>query len=921
MATRKRKAAAAAAAAAAEEVAKRGRGEPPDALPFVTVEGETFSVNPDAVKFLESLGDKPLAVVALAGPYRHGKSFLLNRVILEHPPGVGFQVGQTVNACTKGLHISTKVLPASNAADGDYAILVIDTEGLGATTADETHDSRIFSFALLLASLFIYNSKGTIDQQAISTLSVVANMTEHIRTSSDDGDGDIGAFMPAFLWVVRDFSLALEDEAGGEITEAQYLENALQRVPGAPDEKNKVRDTLRGYFRHRDCITMSRPCDDKAIKTLNEQPDAVLNPAFVEQAQQLRDKLGLLARPKQACGTRVTGALLARLAKVYADAINKGAAPAIKDSWSLISADECGRAVQAAAAAFSRHLADNGADGTATDDAGDRVAVPSPKLEALFTQGSEQALALFKKLAIGDRAEDFREKLRDALRERITHLRSENNKLIARKAEAACAGFEAELLDYVSFEVARKEHAELQARFFKQVGSGPTCQAAWNEHTAKRLWDWASRYHAELATACAAAEAKVAALEKAEAKAAKAEEKLGAALEAAVADAAELKRRVAELEQAAVADAGRADRLQRELDEQLETVDEADAKHREELAQLRADLTAADGRVAAAEAQLAAAQREADRVRTELEQIRAESDERSAELEQLKNQTREHLEREQQVSKLQAECGALGRKVANLNGMLDRDAEEHRAKMTELAEASRATVQQLQTAKKKALADAAAATKQKRAAEDAAKAQKKEADARAVELRKALRKAEDAAESTATQAAAERAAAKQELADVRTEASKNAKTFQEQLDAASAQHRDEARKAAAKAREKQEALFQEKVSEASRAQNAEGRAALAEAALKEAREQLDAERKRAREQNHAGKVSDLEHKLTAADAKCALLEKELASKADAVADHETTITRLEADLRQIEHRHSAQIMRLELDHARQMESK
>ena len=43
--------------------------------------------------------------------------------------------------------------------DGEpIKVLVLDTEGLGATDEEQNHDVRIFSLAILLASYFIYNS-------------------------------------------------------------------------------------------------------------------------------------------------------------------------------------------------------------------------------------------------------------------------------------------------------------------------------------------------------------------------------------------------------------------------------------------------------------------------------------------------------------------------------------------------------------------------------------------------------------------------------------------------------------------------------------------------------------------------------------------------------------------------------------------
>lgn len=58
-----------------------------------------FEVSEDAKEFLSGIKEK-VAVVSVAGKYRTGKSFLLNRVLLKLK-NKGFGVGHTINACTK----------------------------------------------------------------------------------------------------------------------------------------------------------------------------------------------------------------------------------------------------------------------------------------------------------------------------------------------------------------------------------------------------------------------------------------------------------------------------------------------------------------------------------------------------------------------------------------------------------------------------------------------------------------------------------------------------------------------------------------------------------------------------------------------------------------------------------------------------
>jgi hypothetical protein len=64
---------------------------------------EKFHVSEEAKQFLSSIKEK-VGVISVAGKYRTGKSFLLNRVIINKR-NCGFGVGPTINPCTKGLWI------------------------------------------------------------------------------------------------------------------------------------------------------------------------------------------------------------------------------------------------------------------------------------------------------------------------------------------------------------------------------------------------------------------------------------------------------------------------------------------------------------------------------------------------------------------------------------------------------------------------------------------------------------------------------------------------------------------------------------------------------------------------------------------------------------------------------------------------
>jgi hypothetical protein len=64
-----------------------------------------FEINEEAQDFLKTLNG-PLGIVSVAGMYRTGKSYLLNRMLLNRSGGFG--VGPTINPCTKVTEIHIK---------------------------------------------------------------------------------------------------------------------------------------------------------------------------------------------------------------------------------------------------------------------------------------------------------------------------------------------------------------------------------------------------------------------------------------------------------------------------------------------------------------------------------------------------------------------------------------------------------------------------------------------------------------------------------------------------------------------------------------------------------------------------------------------------------------------------------------------
>ena len=143
----------------------------PKAIPLVIFQDGKFQIPQEAYDLLTQNNYSKIGLISLVGKYRTGKSFLLNRVILNTHKKSGFNVAPTFKPCTKGIWIWSEPLIINNKnCPYKFPCFLIDTEGLGAYVEEINHDSKIFIIAILISSLFIYNSFGAIDETAINTL-------------------------------------------------------------------------------------------------------------------------------------------------------------------------------------------------------------------------------------------------------------------------------------------------------------------------------------------------------------------------------------------------------------------------------------------------------------------------------------------------------------------------------------------------------------------------------------------------------------------------------------------------------------------------------------------------------------------------------------------------------------------------------
>ena len=212
---------------------------------------------------------KPLVIISVAGIYRKGKSYLLNCLLGKQD---WFPLGSTVQSATKGIWIWITPHPK----DSGKVLVLLDTEGLAdPEKGDATHDAKIFCLALLLSSTFVYNSKGTIDNNALQDLQMTTELSSHIKLkakSSNEDSEDLEAIFPKFVWAVRDFFLKCEINRK-PVSPDEYLEWSLQRKRGHGEkasQANSVRKSIKESFRERHCFLFPFPTTQEKLQELEK---------------------------------------------------------------------------------------------------------------------------------------------------------------------------------------------------------------------------------------------------------------------------------------------------------------------------------------------------------------------------------------------------------------------------------------------------------------------------------------------------------------------------------------------------------------------------------------------------------------------------------------------------------------------------
>ena len=307
----------------------------------------TLAVDDAGLTFLRSLpAGVSVAPVVVIGPYRSGKSFLLNNALLRVGCDAGFGVGHSRAAETKGMW----VWGDPHVGEDGGQILHIDAEGFDASGLADSYDDRIFALASVVSSVLIYNLPEAVRESDIEKLGFSIQVADALFPSTHGATTTEAVRPGAMLWLIQ------RDFLGGDTPQAA-LDAALAPVPNpkgdaAINRLNTVRSALARLASTSTALGLPQPHLDRT--RLCELGDGELAPTYLTARDRVATTVTSLATPKVVRGAPLDGPALADLVASLVDALNSRDIPSAGSILEAFNRDAARRAVDAHATALAR---------------------------------------------------------------------------------------------------------------------------------------------------------------------------------------------------------------------------------------------------------------------------------------------------------------------------------------------------------------------------------------------------------------------------------------------------------------------------------------------------------------------------------------------------------------------------------------
>ena len=278
-----------------------------------------FRVTDAAKNFLGTL-KMPVAAITVVGPFRSGKSYLLNnlaglecrerQVLGDLPAGSNFSVSSAGVGETTGMRAYPLFLPPNTRLPDQWpaklvkygvCLLLIDCQGFQdvQVSGGENLDVKLLSVALLLSSLLIVNvnsSGGAIMRDDLNHLGAVTKITNEMKVGDIPPDSNMNPkdllhnVFPELLWLSRNSNVDFQQHP------TAYFRSLLEKTDGGL-QKNEEREAIAQCFNNIQMFPLSDP-EVNALPGPRLAPET-WNKEFQKEFHELVELIMSMVKPKR----------------------------------------------------------------------------------------------------------------------------------------------------------------------------------------------------------------------------------------------------------------------------------------------------------------------------------------------------------------------------------------------------------------------------------------------------------------------------------------------------------------------------------------------------------------------------------------------------------------------------------------------
>jgi len=242
------------------------------------------------------VGHLPVVFISVVGPFRTGKSFLLNLMSRyfaaedkdlwlggeDEPVDLkefAFKSGPKRE--TTGMLVSRRVHVAKDENGEDVAVLLADTQGLFDSLTTQKEASVIFSLSTMISSMLLYNLQGKLDSSNLESLTAFLEYAKYTSQSFQEKPFD------NIHVLVRDWPWP-DDYVYGRHGGKRYIESWLN-AEDSPAHLKKITDSVKFSFKNVYCYLLPEP--DAKLKRSGSGAKLTVNEMGAEFIRHVRDMI------------------------------------------------------------------------------------------------------------------------------------------------------------------------------------------------------------------------------------------------------------------------------------------------------------------------------------------------------------------------------------------------------------------------------------------------------------------------------------------------------------------------------------------------------------------------------------------------------------------------------------------------------